>query len=274
MRESAATAIEQELQWVVERFSTDFEPDHVFVLGDLIQHGESAAVDRRRVERVRSILDEVPAPVTYLLGNHDVEQLSRDALGDLLGQSGFSGRVEVGDTPVVYLDSTRTGVPGARGELGPEQLDAVGGLLDGSAEADRCGGTNTDPAPGGAPTSTGTARDRSGALVLVHHPVGLVDLSENVWFDEFPERALLGDRKELLVELTARLDDVRATIAGHVHDTQLVDFWGLPHLTVGPLSKERPGKPVTGTYAEVVVDDEVGIDVGIRDETVASFTLA
>jgi 3',5'-cyclic AMP phosphodiesterase CpdA len=254
MREGPAATIQAELATIVDRFSDGASPDHVFVLGDLIEHGADAATDREYVDRVHSTLASSAAPVTYLLGNHDVENLDREALSELLTQSTFQGTETVDDLPVVYLDSTRPDVPGARGELGTDQLAAVDEFLD---------------------DAVGNDTDGPGALVLSHHPVGPVDLADNAWFSEFPERAYLGDRKELLTTLTRRIDDVRATVAGHVHDTQRASFWGLDHVTVGPVSKRRPGDRVTGTYAEVVVEDgTTTVDVRIGDQVRESYTLS
>lgn len=240
MREGHSAAVAEELERLVEVLD-DSAPERVFVMGDLIEDGPSEATDEENVGKVRSILEGVSAPVTYLLGNHDVENLSRESLSDLLDQESFHGVVEVGDVPVVYLDSTWERVAGARGLLGEAQLDWLAEVLP----------------------------DLSGALVLVHHPLGHFDLSRNEWFREYPERAFLGDRMEAL-RILERCD-VRATISGHIHETHFSEFHDLPHVSVNAFSKETREKPLTGTFADVRLDEAVEVEIKTRTASGVSF---
>jgi len=243
MREGRRDAIERELRATVERLE-GFEPHRAFVLGDLVEDGETAATDREHVEAVARVFEDAPFPTTYLLGNHDVENLSYSELsGALDGQSRF-GHLTVHGQDVVYLDSSAPRLAGARGELGGEQLEFLGALLP-------------------------TLED---AILLVHHPVGYYDIRDNHWFGEFPERAFLGDRKELL-EVVAESGGVRATFSGHIHQTRAGSFRGIDHVVVNAFSKERPDTPVTGTHAEVVVGDEITVDVFEHGRPVESFEL-
>lgn len=244
MRAEHGDRIREELARAVDRLAA-FDPDRAFVLGDLIEDADGAAADRERVRRVRAVLDDAPFPVTYLLGNHDVVNLDRATLADLLGQRSFHGVVDVDGTPVVYLDSSWASPEGSRGHLGAVQREWLRERLQGL----------------------------SGALAVVHHPLGAFDLSGNPWFADYPERAFLGDRKEVL-DAFAATGAVRATVSGHLHQTECVRFRGLPHVSLGAFSKAAPDVPVTGTYAEVVVDEGVDVAVKTPDEgTVASYEL-
>ncbi len=218
--------------------------DHVFVLGDLIEDGDSAAVDEANVERVYDLLTERPFPVTYLLGNHDVEQLTRNRFSSLLNQKEFYGVAEIGDNPVVFLDSTKEQVDGARGELGPSQRDWLSETLP----------------PLERP------------LVLSHHPLGTFDISSNEWFKDYPERAFLADRKEALT-IMGDHGPIHGTISGHIHQTGFSNFREMSHVSVNAFSKELPDIPLTGTYAEVNIDDEVTVDVRVREDVITSYTL-
>lgn len=174
MRDEHAAAVGAELDAVIDELEAA-APARAFVLGDLIEDGASPERDAANVRAVRDRLSAGEFPVTYLLGNHDVENLDRATLSDLLGQGSFRRVERVDGTPFVCLDSTRDGGCGARGALGAEQVAWLRETLPGLA----------DP------------------IVLTHHPVGDFDLSGNDWFRRFPERAFLGDRKELL-ESSAR----------------------------------------------------------------------
>lgn len=244
MRNQVRESIRRELVSVVDHFERSFDPHHVFVLGDLIQDDETKADDERNLEEVRDVLEDATFPTTYLLGNHDVENLSRADISDVLGVDRFWGHVNVKGQDVVYLDSSAPHFPGARGELGERQRDFLRKTLP-------------------------TLED---VLVLVHHPIGNVDLRDNYWFGEFPERAFLGDRKELL-EIADEVGTVRSTFCGHVHETRFTRFWDIDHVVVNAFSKELPDVPLTGTYAEVVVDDEIVVDVRASDRVLHSFTI-
>lgn len=242
MRTEHAAAIEDELEWVVSHFEEEFRPDHVFILGDIIQHSETAREDRRNLNRVANIMEGCSFPVTYLLGNHDVINLTRGEISDILNQPSFFGEVSVEEYSFVYLDSSMRNIKTPSGMIGPEQLAFAEKQL---SEAD-------------AP------------FVLVHHPVGNFDLSENYWFADFPEQAFLCDRKRLL-EIMGDDSDVISTITGHIHQHQCSEFHGVSNLSVFAFSKETPNKAITGAYAEIVLKESVTADINIRDKTIERY---
>jgi 3',5'-cyclic AMP phosphodiesterase CpdA len=243
MRDAEADRISAELRAVMDRWE-EYNPDHAFVLGDLIEDGDSASGDLANLERVRDIVEAAPCPVTYLLGNHDVEQLTRPEVGDALDQPQFHGVVELDDTAIIYLDSTLETPPGARGSLGATQRTWL----------------ETELPKHDTP------------LVLCHHPLGNFDLSGNVWFEDYPERAFAFDRQEAL-DVLEDGGPVRGTVSGHIHQPGFVDFRGMAHVSLNAFSKETPDTPLTGTYAEVQIDDGVTIDVKVGNEIRMSYTL-
>jgi len=237
LRSAHETAIRTELAAVVDRFD-DWGADRVLVLGDLIED-ENREADRAHVRAVRETLAAADAPVTYLLGNHDVERLSRADLREVLGVERFWGRIE--GTDLFYLDSSAPERAGAQGAVGEDQL----------AWLDR------------------ELADAAGAVVFVHHPLGYRDLSGNAWFASEPERAFCGNKREVN-DVLAR-HDVRAVVSGHVHETAHVRYRGVDHVGVSAFSKELPDVPVTGTYALAVVDDGLAVRVVEGDRTATAF---
>ena len=243
MRPDHAEAIEAALERVCDHLESTVHPDRVICLGDLIQHQDGdPATDERMLERVRETLAELSCPVTYLLGNHDVENLDRATIGTILGQRRFHGTATVDDVPLVFLDTSWASVAGARGILGGPQLEWLATELP--------------------------AMDRT--LVFAHHPIGFFDLAGNPWFESFPERAYFGDRREFLT-LVRDHCDVRATLSGHIHATERVDFWDIPHCSIGAFSKSRPDVPLSGTYAVVSVEESISVAVRTVEEVLARF---
>lgn len=243
MRDAYLDAITQEVTAVLAEFE-QYAPEHAFVLGDLIEDGGSVAADRENIRRVHSLLSEWDVPVTYLLGNHDVELLGKDELQTLLGQEQFYGVVEVGETAFVYLDTAYDGLRGAMGRIGVEQLRWLETQLDALSDV----------------------------ILLAHHPIGNFDLSENTWFTDYPERAYLWERKEVL-EAISQCDGVHGTISGHIHQTEYTEFWGVPHVSVNAFSKELPDRPLTGTYGLLSLGETPEISIQTRSDEGVSYSL-
>lgn len=242
MRDGYLEEITAELQAVLAEIDRH-DPAHAFVLGDLIEDGGSKAADRENVRRVHTLLSDWGVPTTYLLGNHDVELLDKGELGDLLGQQQFYGVVEVGETAFVYLDTAYDALRGAMGRIGVDQLQWLDTQLDAFSDV----------------------------ILLAHHPVGNFDLTENTWFADYPERAYLWERKEVL-EALSHCDGVHGTISGHIHQTEHTDFWGVSHVSVNAFSKEVPDTPLTGTYGVISLDNTPEIAIQTRSDDGVSYS--
>ena len=239
LRSAHEHAILTELDSVLGRLNA-VDPDHLVVLGDLVED-EDPETDRDHLRAVQAALNSLGVPVTYLLGNHDVEQLSRADLRDLFGVKRFYGRI--GETNLFYLDSSAPERSGAQGAVGEKQL----------AFLDR------------------ELADADGAVVFVHHPLGYRDLSDNHWFAEEPEQAFCGNKREVNSVLARH--DVRAVVNGHVHETAHVRHRGVDHLTVNAFAKERRDRPVTGTYAKLTVGDSISLRVVEGDRMTVTFEI-
>ncbi|MFC7056978.1 metallophosphoesterase family protein [Halovenus salina] len=217
MREDQQTAVTETLQTIRGRLEQE-DPEHVFVLGDLIQDSDNSATDRDQIARVADLLDGVS--VTYLLGNHDTVTLSRTEIADLLGQSTFRGSRDVAGTQFVYLDTQRSDHR-VLGELGRDQREWLAETV------------------------------QPGAVVLLHHPVGPFPIQENHWFWDAPARAFLGDQQATLDTICPA---ARATVSGHIHQTSAVRHRDVAHLSVNAISKEHPDRPVSGHWALLDLD--------------------
>lgn len=193
---------------------------HTFIIGDLIEDNNTTQ-DREKLRTLRDLFEEWPSEITYLLGNHDIETLSKSTVAEILGQDSFYETIEISGQSFVYLDSTKINV-GARGALGIDQQN----WLQESIPED--------------------------AVVLSHHPIGRFDITANTWFQEYPERAYLWDRKEVLDIVT---DTAKATVSGHIHQAETIDRRGLTHYSVNAVSKETPDKPVSGNYALYTIEE-------------------
>ena len=215
-----------------------FGADRLVVLGDLILEADAAEADAERVERLRRTFERYPVPTTYVRGNHDVEGLSSGDLTALLGQPPC-GEFRVGDAQVLYVSSAAPRLTGSRGEVGRSQRDYLRRALE----------------AGGAD------------LLFVHHPICHLDLSRNAWFAEEPERAVCGDKREVNATLDAAEGDVALAVSGHVHEPHRVSYEGRDSVVLNAFNREYPGADVSGTYAEIEIDDRISIETKVDGET-------
>lgn len=229
VREPARSALRD----VVARFNEEVEPEYVVVLGDMIHDADSEARDEQNLREVSRTLSDLRCPVRYLRGNHDVENLGRAGVSDVLDQDPW-GEAVVDDLPLVFLDSSAPWLPGARGEIDDEQVRYL----------DRASSRADD------------------VVVFVHHPIHYHDVRDNYWFGEYPERAFCGNKKEVYSLLDG---SVRCTFNGHLHEDHHERYGGADHFTIGSFNRETPDAGVTGTHA-VARFDRGEIEVDVFDE--------
>lgn len=219
LREEHRSETVETLNQIKNDILAQTELAHTFIIGDLIED-RSATQDREKLHTLNDLFEKWPSEITYLLGNHDIETLSKSTIAEILGQDSFYGTIEISNQRFVYLDSTKVDV-GARGTIGVEQQNWL---------------------------QESTPED---AVVLSHHPLGRFDITANAWFQEYPERAYLWDRKEVLDILT---DTAKATVSGHIHQAETIDRRGLTHYSLNAVSKETPNRPVSGNYALYTIE--------------------
>ncbi len=179
------------------------EPDLLVVLGDLIRDVDPET-DREVLSAVGELLTDLPVPVEVTLGNHDVMALDTD---DALSALGFERSWFFdSDRELVVLDSASPRLGDARGELTDEQEAKL----------------RTDLAPMDA------------GLVFVHHPLRNRDVSENPWFEQFPEEAFCGNRRAYI---DRGYEGAAVVVSGHMHDLHLSTEAGTIYLGVDAFNK-------------------------------------
>lgn len=236
MRSAYREALTDELSRVVDRFER-FDPDLVVALGDIVED-ETAERDREHIELVREQLSFGP-PLRMLAGNHDVRNLSSETLQSLFGNP-LGGTARIGGETLVFLNSAAPRLGNPRGEVDEGGIELLRRL---------------DP-------------DKP-VTVFVHHPLHYRDLSETVWWSTRPEEALCGN-KTAVNEILEGLS-IRCVINGHLHDPAHTRYRGIDHVTLNAFSKETPDIPITGTYAEIEIDERVRVEAKVGDETVSAY---
>lgn len=168
------------------------DADHVLILGDLVHYGTA-----EEYARLRSILRDLPWPVTFLMGNHDDRATfcATFPRADLDPKGFVQSRINLPHAHILCLDT-----------LAPEAKPRHSGLLC----ADRMAWLRSELA-----RSPGTPK-----IVALHHPPFVTG------FDGMDRIGLI-NRAEVMETLHA-CPDVRLVIAGHIHRTILSSVGGLP----------------------------------------------
>lgn len=215
----------------------------VLDLGDLIEHSGSyapvehrAQIDEANFAQSLRPFDRLTVPHLHAIGNHPLMNLSEQVILDLLALDRPFFTKDIGDHRIVMLHSRFThkhdnGVhkSGSGIYIDDEQLAWLKAELEKSDKP---------------------------VLVCSHHPLSDQDLTGNVWFEKFPQCALMDNRFQVQ-EILAQSGKVVAVMNGHTHWNHLtVDSHGTPHITLQSLGENfrNDGTPA-GTYGIAVLKD-------------------
>jgi 3',5'-cyclic AMP phosphodiesterase CpdA len=221
-----------------------FRPRCVVDLGDRI-NSVASGQDRARARYVRRRLQETGVPVFHVLGNTDVEHLSKDEAATAVGKASAAEVVDLEGLRLMLLDTVDPVVERVGGAVGRRQLDWLEAAL------------RQRPVP---------------CLVFGHHPLDEPALAGHRYFEERPDLARLRNGDEVL-RVLASSGRVLAAFAGHLHWTCATRGTSLPHVTLGSLvdSAYTAGEPC-GAYALATVEDD-RIEVVVEGRRPARFTL-
>ena len=235
----------------------------VLDLGDLIEHSGNVAPPTERPEldtnnfaRCLGLFDHLKVPHLHCIGNHPLMNLSEQVLLDQLGLKQPYFARDIGEHRVIMLHSRFS----YKHDDGIHKSGS-GIFIDEEQRRWLKDELNRSDRP---------------VLVCSHHPLSDQDLSGNVWFQDYPQCALMSpeDRSEIQ-EILAKSGKVVAVLNGHTHWNYLaVDDFGIPHVTLQSLGENfrNDGTPAS-TYGIAVLKDAAfnleifGNDLALRNAT-------
>ena len=201
----------------VDRMNRVERPELVINLGDVIED-DTREADKRAYAHFIELLGDLEAPVLHVAGNHESVNLDDNDLGRLWGHEGplFYSR-DVGGIHFSILRTEHRRATEVR--LPQSQLKWL-------AEDLR---TTTLP-----------------CVVLLHHPLGPMDLEGNPWFEKTPEICFVAEREQAR-QIIAESHKVIGVFNGHVHWNHLGVVAGVPYVTLQSLTEnvdeDAPGRP-------------------------------
>ena len=201
----------------VDRMNRVERPDVVINLGDVIEDDHRDA-DRRAYAHFVELMRGLDAPVLHVAGNHESVNLDDSDLAELWGHEAplhYSRDVEG-----IHFTILRTRHHRAiEVRLPSEQLTWLAEDLRATALP---------------------------SVVLLHHPLGPMDLQGNRWFAKTPEICFVAERAEAR-QIIAESRKVIGVFNGHVHWNHLAMVAGVPYVTLQSLTEnvdeDAPGRP-------------------------------
>ncbi len=216
----------------VEDMISNVKPDFIVVLGDLINDVNSL-VDKQNIDYIVKLLKKVGCPVYYVVGNHDLKNISDVEFLNLLGHGSLYYSFDVGDYHFVVLYSV---VLDDQTIVVPEEQ--VKWLRRNLNETDKQ------------------------SIVFVHHGLAEHNLHGNPWFEGKPKNCLIANREEVR-DVLSESNKVVASFNGHLHWNRYHVHDNIPYFTIQSFTENEDNKGIASeAYAVVdVEDDKISVDV-------------
>jgi len=216
----------------VEIINKKFKPDCVIELGDRVS---SLGLEENKSNsiKLRNILEIIHAPVFYLLGNHDIEEMSVKGNEEIYNCS-FANRIE-------YINGFRL--------LLLNMQDPVVEKIGGSISEGQIKWLRSKLITKNVPT-----------LVFSHQAIDDQEIISNINFSKIPELAFVRNKKTLR-DLFNSSQDVLAVINGHLHWSNIWIKFNVPYISI-PSFIETWGKnkKIPGAFSEIIIRSD-GIDI-------------
>jgi hypothetical protein len=209
------------LRYLVNRLNTELRPEFVVRLGSLIEDEDSES-DEDNYDTALDVLKQLSMPVYHVVGSNEQINLSTKRIAEILKYPKLHYSFDAGDFHFVALFSKSENHESVH--ISEEQRRWLQEDLEASKK----------------PT-----------VVFVHHLLDEQDLSDNFWYQQFPNGCLVEEREELRAIL-ARSGKVKAVFSGSTHQNNLQEHDGICYVTlqslVENLSKAKGGKTASESF--------------------------
>ncbi len=207
--------------------------DLIVNLGDLFAD-KNADLDRQTYKEALNFLKSIGKPIINVIGNHELHNLDRSELAQLIERQMTYYSLDFGGLHHVVLDAKRETRPDPY-FITEEQL---------------------------AWLSNDLATTPLKSLVYVHHPLDDQNLDNNYYFRDKEDEALVKNRRDVRAILE-RSGKVLAVFSGHLHFYNAVEINNVKYITVPSLTEnDGSGKPLM-QYISVSPDND-GISFAIE----------
>lgn len=216
----------------VEEMNSNVRPEFVAVLGDLVED-DNKNNDENNIFYILKLLEKLECPVYYVVGNHDLRNISEDELMRMFSQNRLYYSFDSGDFHFIVLFSKTINEESIL--IADEQKIWLEEDLN-----------KTDKK----------------CIIFVHHGLADQDLEGNPWFEGKPELCLVANRAEIR-NILERSDKVLAVFNGHLHWDRQDVHNSIPYFTIQSLIENEENKGIASeAYAIVnIVNDKVDVEI-------------
>jgi predicted phosphodiesterase len=224
------------LNQIIYKINDEIKPDITINLGDLVEDFNDHDKDIENLSFIWNMFKSIKVPFYSLAGNHDLRAMeSREEVEKIMGYKHSTYSVDINGYHFVFLGlNVNTNIGHAEGGIFKTQFisdeDMKWLRIDLEQNALPC-------------------------IVLNHFGIAEDDMKGNWWFEECPECALLGNRKELK-EILKNDKNLLAVFSGHQHWTKKVIEDGITYYILGSMTENMNNDGIPdGVYFEVDLED-------------------
>jgi Icc protein len=220
----------------VRLVNEEIKPDLVIEMGDRFNN-KSHNEDLEHARQLNAILKNLSMPCLCVIGNHDVQHVSKAETEQVFGGPVSYRTVSIRGFRLVFLDTTEPVIEHVGGSVSERQLGWLETQL----------GTGDEP-----------------KIVFGHHPLDEQSLDGNPHFVKFPPFAYIRNREQVRQVLRGGRN-VLAYINGHVHWFNYFAEYAWPCISVPSFTEAWPERThAPGMFAEAVLTADGGIEASVR----------
>lgn len=232
------TKVAKLLRAFVSQMNDNFKPAFVVVLGDLHTF-VNFDVDCASIRGIKEIFQALELPVYYVLGNHDIVNLTKEKFRNILGIDCEYTSFNFGNYHFVLLDAQDETIGGNEGNISESQLRWLRNDLENTSKK---------------------------TVIFSHQALDKQDLMQNIRFKDSPSSAFVKN-KDKVREILDNSRKVIAVFNGHVHWNNMQIINNIPYFSIHSLVETwtTNGK-LCGAYAQVYLcSDNAKVDILGRD---------
>ncbi len=220
---------------IIDEINNNIKPDIVINLGDLVEDFFNHDMDIVNISYIWNLLKKIKPPFYSVAGNHDLRSMnSRIEVEEIMEYNHSTFSIDFDEYHLVFLGLN----------VDNEASTEYGGILKAQfISEDDLKWLKKDLTTTNLPV-----------LVFTHFGVAEDNMTGNWWFEEHPDHAVLGNRKEVK-EIFKNNSNILGVFSGHQHWTKKLKEDGIAYYVIGSLTENINDDGVPdGIYFEVDVD--------------------
>lgn len=232
------------LKLIINKINHEIKPDVVINLGDLIEDFNNHDKDIESLNFVWNEFSKISTQFYSVIGNHDLRSMnSIKEVEKIMGYNNSTFFKDINGYHLIFLGAVlNNSIETADGRiiktqfLSKEDMEWIKKDL---------------------------ANNELPCLVFLHYGVAEDKMKGNKWFEDSPESALLGNRKELK-EILNKDKNVIAVFSGHQHWTKQIVEDNINYYVISTLVERNSNNEIPdGVYFEV---DLYGKSISVKEK--------